>query len=136
MSCNVSLRALRIGLRIRTLPSTASSPVNTECTWLHHLLSTVTSKQLSLVKLGIHLRGLREGAPTDTSLLFATLAAFFSGSMCAALDALLCKKRFHVIETVRASVMCDHDGLKVDEQHWGVLLAERFPLLAENGILR
>lgn len=136
LSGNASLHTLRIGLRVRTLPPPTADPVTTECTWLHHLLSTATSKQLTLIEFGIHLRGLREEGPVDASRLFALLAAFFSAPMCAEVDALFYESSFSKIETVRARVLCDHDGLMVDEELWGALFAERFPLLDKRGPLR
>ena len=136
MSCNAKLRVLRLGLYIRRFPSPAYDPAISECTWFHHLLSTVTSKELAIIQFWVHLRGLCATMPTDASRLLAMLAAFFSAPVCTDVDVLLSGKQFAAVGTVQIGVLCDNHGLVVDGERWGALLAERFPLLDKRGILR
>ncbi|EPS99448.1 hypothetical protein FOMPIDRAFT_115409 [Fomitopsis schrenkii] len=131
LSRNTKLTELRL-----TLHNSKGSPEHTPvhpCTWLHALLTTITSKELAYLTIEFDVRDLDRGGDHDAAL--DIIAQLLTPEVASAIDALFAGEQFQGLESVYLGVFCARQGVLVDEEAWARVVRGRFPALNVRGIL-
>ncbi|EPS99430.1 hypothetical protein FOMPIDRAFT_1017128 [Fomitopsis schrenkii] len=116
LSRNSKLTELRL-----TLHSPKGSPEHTPvhpCTWLHALLTTITSKELTYLTIEYDVCDLDRGGHPDAAL--DIIAQRLTPEVASAIDALFSGEQYQ--------------GVLVDEEAWARVVRGRFPALDVRGI--